>query len=571
MKKVLSVFLCLAVLISSLAICIAAADDTLRFAVASDLHYSKTPSIAGVHFPDDKYYCADEGNTLKTESKAIIKQFLREVAASDVQYVLLCGDLVDAGTVEQHRDMAKLLADFERDTGKSVFVTDGNHDFNAGISVPLFKELYAGFGYDEALTVDDDTCSYTVDLDNRYRLLSIDSCNHVDGADGFTAELLAWVTQQAVQAKEDGKKLVVMQHHSFLEHIPMQATLMTNYITRPGLDLKTQFLNWDVRYVFSGHMHGHDITAYTDGVGRKVYDILTASLTGYPCAYRMCSLTGEGMDVKTVRIQGVDAADLPQSGYTDELLSELTGDFETFALGCFKVSFTVRKNAFFSESALRRILSKLGGGDSVQGIIDAFYPEFYRMLTLPIYTEDAGNGESLQAYGEELGLDFPKTDKKTIFDSICYFISVLYGGDENIPYDDPEIILAVQCGYTALYTAVKTLRADLREQLFGNLRANFSGMAKPFAVVTALKAALGAAKDEKALETVILLAAPFVEMFSVDDETPDNDAFLADADGARTTFFTKFVDFFRMLFAYIQRFTKGIVQIYIPIRRTSAA
>ena len=89
--------------------------------------------------------------------------------------------------------------------------------------------------------------------------------------------------------------------------------------------------------------------------------------------------------------------------------------------------------------------------------------------------------------------------------------------------------------------------------------------------MTAIKVALGTVKDEKALETFILIAAPFVEMFSVDDETPDNNGFLADADGAKTTFLTQVADFFRRFFAYIKRFCKGIVRIYIPIHRANAA
>ena len=570
MKKIFSVILCVLVLLTSVAFCITAADDSLSFVVATDLHYVKTPSIASVNFPDEKYYCADTTHTMTSISKAIIKQFLREVEASDAQFVLLCGDLVNDGTVSQHRDMVKLLNDFEKQTGKPVFVINGNHDFNAGIAVQTFKDLYAAQGYDEALTVDDETCSYTVDLNSRYRLMALDTCNHKDGNDGVTAKLLAWADEQVLQAKKDGKQLIVMQHHNFLEHIPMQSKLMSSSVLRPVLDMKTHYLNWNVRYVFSGHTHIHDMMAYTDPVGRRVYEIATASLSAYPCVYRTCTLSGDGMDVKTVRMQGVNTADLPRSGYTEELLAELTGDLNTYAYGCFRLAFIGIRASYFNQDALRKILAKFGNS-SVQALIDACYPVFYRTLMLPIYEKDADGGESLQAYGEKLGLHFPQTDKKIFFDSLYYFIATVYNGGEHLPYNDDEIVLAVQCAYTALYTAAQTLQADQREQLYADILKNFKDTALPLTVANVLKAALGVAKSERALEKVILIASPFIEMFSMDDETPDHDAFLPDADGARTTFFTQVADFFRTLFAYIRRYCKGIWAIYFPTRSTAAA
>ena len=180
MKKWISLLLCAALLLQGMVLYAFAEDDALPFIVATDLHFVPTPSATSVTFPGDKYYCADNANTLVTESGAIIRQFLREAAQSEAKFVLLCGDLADHGTISEHEGMAAMLDAFEQETGKKVFVINGNHDFNARIPVERFKQLYQPFGYGEALEIDAATCSYTAELDSRYRLLALDSCNHIN-------------------------------------------------------------------------------------------------------------------------------------------------------------------------------------------------------------------------------------------------------------------------------------------------------------------------------------------------------------------------------------------------------
>ena len=554
MKRVLSILLCVSLLIGCLATAISAADDSVNFIVATDLHYIPTPKQTYVRFPGEKYYCADKEATLTSESCAIIRQFLRESEATDASFMLLCGDLTNWGTYNSHVGMAQLLRDFAERSGKKVFVINGNHDFYGNVSVSDFRDLYHDFGYDQALEIDEATCSYTADLTDDLRLLALDTCSNQYVQDSITPELLDWAQRQAETAKKDGKQLVCIMHHNFLEHIPLQSKLMSEFIIDPAKDMKTHLINWGVRYVFTGHSHMHDIKAYTNTSGKTVYDILTTSLSGYPCAYRTAKLTSEGLDVKTKYLQGVRQEDLPQSGYTQELLDELTGDLQTFADGCFRLAFNVKKDDFVGEESLRRRLSGFGG-EKLQRALDVIYPSLFANMNLPIYTKDAEDGKSLQSIAEGLGLNLPQTDDRDIFDTLYFFATTVFCGDENVPYNDERIVLFTQCIYSALYASLCDVSESEREAVLSDL----SEGAGPDLSVTAARVgsiALKGMGNDAMLETALLLASPFIEMYSKDsDDTPDGDAFLPNADDTPiASFLNTILHYLRLVWTILKRY-----------------
>ena len=559
LKKLLCVFLCAAILAGGVSLCAAGEDGALPFLVATDLHYKPKPQTAPVNFPGDKYYCADTSANLLSESYAVLREFLRQAAESDAGFVLMCGDLTHDGTLKQHTDFAGFLSDFERQTGKKVFVISGNHDFHSRISVEKFKEIYADFGYSEALVVDEATCSYTADLSDKYRLLALDSTSHGGGGDGFTEELLQWADRQAERAKQDGKTLIAIMHHNFLEHFPFQSKIMPLFIVRPELDLKTRFLDWGVQYVFTGHTHAHDITSYTDNAGRAVYDVMTTSLNAYPCAYRSAALTDGGLDIRTRRIDRVDAGDLPD-GYTQELLCEMQTDFNQYALGCFRHAFESQKNAYIGEEALSRILVRFVG-EKAGAFLDPFFRSFVQTLFLPIYEPDTPDGKCLAQMARDLGLTVPETEYGSVSDLAFYFVCVVFEGDEDVPYSDPQILLLMQCVYTSLYETMKDVNAQTREAILADLRANFSANALPFAVSAAGELALGAVRDDRLLETTLLLLSPLIESFSKDDGMPDNDAFppAQSTDAAPAT--SAIRQLLTRVYQILQRYFSGLVRI----------
>ena len=558
-KKCFCILMCAVILACGVSFCIAADDDAVPFLVASDLHYKPKPAKAPNNFPGDKYYCADKSANLLAESYAVLQAFLRQAAESDAEFLLLCGDLTHEGTVRQHTDFAGFLSDFERRTDKQVFVIGGNHDFYSRFSVEQFKEIYADFGYNEALTVDEASCSYTADLSDKFRLLALDSVNHGEGGDGFTEERLQWAQEQAAKAEQDGKTLITIMHHNILEHIPFQAKVMPAFIVRPELDMKTLFLDWGVRYVFTGHTHVQDVTSYTDQSNRTVYDIMTTSLNAYPCAYRSAVLTDSGLDLQTCSIDRVDANNLP-GGYTQELLDEMQTDFNQFALGCFRHEFEAQKNAYIGEDALSRILTRFVG-EKTSAFLDPFFRSFVQTFFLPIYEPDTPDGKCLADLSRELGLTVSETGYKTVSDLAFYLVCVLFAGDENLPYSDPQILLLMQCAYTALYEALQDVNTQTRDAILADLRANFSQDALPFAVSAAGKLALGAVRDDRLLEMTMLLISPLIESFSKDDGVADNDVFLPMQNEPVNPVLSFLRQIFTRVYVFLQRHFSEIARI----------
>ena len=172
MKKVISILLCTAILISALAIgfTVSAADEELKIAVASDLHYNVPREELEHDIDDDIYWYANRRAAMEDESGFIIDEMLRRVAEDDsCEYLLISGDLADNGRAirQEHTDVAAKLKKFEEESGKPVYVIPGNHDFGAGendVKLNDFMGIYADFGYNEALERLEGTGSYTVDL-----------------------------------------------------------------------------------------------------------------------------------------------------------------------------------------------------------------------------------------------------------------------------------------------------------------------------------------------------------------------------------------------------------------------
>ena len=95
--------------------------------------------------------------------------------------MLITGDLATHGRdyVSEHEAVAAKFRKFEKETGKQVYVINGNHDNAKDMPVDhkKFTEIYHEFGYDEALSTDEGTCSYSANLNDEYTLVALDTCD----------------------------------------------------------------------------------------------------------------------------------------------------------------------------------------------------------------------------------------------------------------------------------------------------------------------------------------------------------------------------------------------------------
>ena len=443
MKKIIACFLTLSMLLGCVTCAVQAADDAadLRIAVASDLHFNlPRAEIAGPEIgsiDDPLYWYANRRAAMEDESGFIIDEFLRQCAEGDYDYVLIAGDLADNGRRlrEEHETVAAKLAAFERETGKQVFVIDGNHDIGAAADdtkMRDFKEIYADFGYDRALTVCQDDCSYTADLGEKYRLIALDSCAYNKSTeDGMTAAKLGFVKREAANARRDGRYPIVMMHHNLIDHMPMQRLINRNFIVRFHRTTAELFADWGVRVVLSGHEHCSDTAVYTSALGNKIYDFANTSLTMFPLAFRTLTFADDAITYDTVDLQTIDTAALQRQvkGYSASQIDAMRQDVNAYSKGFLKAGVQYRL-------WLSMTMEKMGiqESDFYYDAANAIFSRLNELLAMPMYGEGG-----LQELARQYNIEIPDSAYQNAWDLATELVAMHYAGEESFGVDSTEV------------------------------------------------------------------------------------------------------------------------------------
>lgn len=430
--------------------------NDLSFAVASDLHYSAPEEELEKTNDDPIFWHATRRCEMENETGLIIDEFLNQCAESDdVEYVLISGDLANRGRSrpEDHLVIAQKLRDFEKKSGKEVYVINGNHDASNDQATTLarFKEIYAEFGYDHALTTRADDCSYTADLGEKYRLIALDSNHETKSTeDGMTADRLKWVKEQAELAKEDGRYPIVMMHHNLLDHLPIQRVLSRNFIVKFHFTTAELFADWGIKTVFTGHEHCSDATVYTSALGNKLYDFATTSLAMYPLEYRVVKYNDNEIKYETRSVDKIDydALTATTKGYTDEQIAAMKADLRAFSKGYLKAGVQYRLELSLSPEKMG-----IDEGSAYSKPIIYAVDKLISLLRMPLCGEN-----SLQSIAKEYGIEIPDSDYKTGWDLATDLVAWHYSGGEHFDTDSVEV--------TTLLRAVATI-----------LRNDFAGIA----------------------------------------------------------------------------------------------
>ena len=442
MKKAISVILSLVLILSVFPV-VSFADETekLGFAVASDFHYNVPAEELEKTNDHEIFWYASRRAAMDNESGAIIDELLRQCAEDDsVQYLLIPGDLADNGRIvlQEHLDVAAKLKSFEEETGKSVFVIPGNHDYGVGendFTIENFKEVYADFGYNEAISAIEGTGSYTADLGDTYRLIALDSCDPSKSTeDGMSAEDIAWVLEQATAAKAEGRYPVLMMHHNLLDHLPAQRIISRNFIVKFHYTTATLFADAGIKLVFSGHEHCSDTTSYTTPMGNVIYDFANTALSMYPLQYKVFSLAEEEITYTTKTIDKIDTTSLEAvKGYTEAQLDAMNNGLNEYAKGYLKagvqyrleLSLSMEKMGIAEDSVFYPLVNT-----EVGGLVD--------LLRMPLYGED-----SVEALAKEYNIEIPYSDYETAWDLATELVAWHYAGEEpfDVQSDEVKILL----------------------------------------------------------------------------------------------------------------------------------
>ncbi|MFH1984680.1 MAG: metallophosphoesterase [Pseudomonadota bacterium] len=317
------------------------------FAVFSDPHYYD-PSLGTEGAAYQAYLISDR--KLLKESGELFDAVVSAVAATPVQFVLVCGDLTKDGEASGHHTVAGKLRRL-KDAGKTVLVVPGNHDVMNGAAVryvgegtePVptvtaaeFAEIYADFGYGAAIERDPASLSYVSEPVAGLWVLALDTCLYRDNRPGhhpltggaYSKETVPWIVDVLNRARAAQKAVIVFQHHGVMEHYPNNEKYYKKYMVDDYEAMGNMLSRGGVSLVFTGHFHAQDITqkAFDDGA-RVLYDIETGSTVTAPCPYRLVTITAARQAVIESRfITSIPSHPEGFSAFTEDYL--FTGTLE---------------------------------------------------------------------------------------------------------------------------------------------------------------------------------------------------------------------------------------------------
>lgn len=130
-KKLISILLSVIILFGTFVCTFAQEEKETNFVVTSDLHYVSPCENKEDYLYAETFSLNKDGKKLQNESSFIIDAFLEQCKADiECDFILVSGDLVSYGRdyATEHEALAQKFASFEEETGKQVYVINGNHD-----------------------------------------------------------------------------------------------------------------------------------------------------------------------------------------------------------------------------------------------------------------------------------------------------------------------------------------------------------------------------------------------------------------------------------------------------------
>ncbi|MBR4286450.1 MAG: metallophosphoesterase [Clostridia bacterium] len=520
MKKTIAIILSLTLLMSACVVGVSAAssDVDISYAVASDLHYN-IPDEELEWFSEDPIYgYANRRAAMENESGLIIDEMLRQVAEDDnMDFLLVAGDLADNGksTMEEHLAVAEKLKNFEEASGKQVYVIPGNHDYGmpgeyCETGATEFKNIYADFGYDQAITTDG--LSYTANLGNKHRLIALDSTDpNKSTEDGMTDAKVQWVIDEAQKAYDDGRYPILMMHHNLLDHMPLQRVLSHDFIIRNHTATATKWADAGIKLVFTGHEHCSDATTYTSPSGNTISDFATTSLTMYPLEYRYVEMSEDTITYEAKTIDSIDTDALVEmvDGYSDEQIAEMNKGLNAFAKEYLKNGVEYRLERGFNDEQLG-----IKPGDFYYTLVRDVVDTFNDVLNMPLYGEG-----SAQELAKQYNIDIPESDYKDGWDVATSLVAAHYAGEEDYPLYENDVKIL----FLIMSLVIKSEFDYIDDQTFYKAAASVIAAQNIESVDAIIKMISAQEEGVTAGEYLLVaVASPLLHSFANDDGVPDN-------------------------------------------------
>jgi len=292
----------------------------VSFSVISDTHlYEASLGSEGAAFEN----AMNSDRKLLLDSQDLLDYAINEIIESKVKFVLVCGDLTKDGELINHNAFAASLKKLNT-ADIAVYVVPGNHDINnfgavrykgdvtetvASITANDFARIYRDYGFNAAITRDDDSLSYVAEPVEGLWLLALDTCRYREnlyGKHGIVSGKISqrtadWIASVLREAANNKKAVMAMMHHGAVEHWNGQKKLHPDYLIQEFADFGRFLASWNVRAVFTGHYHAQDI-ARAEYNGKFIYDIETGSLVTAPSPVRYIEIKDNSLNIRTETI-----------------------------------------------------------------------------------------------------------------------------------------------------------------------------------------------------------------------------------------------------------------------------
>ncbi len=370
--KILSVLLAAVLLVCTVPASVFAQNTDsgkINIGVMTDTHYYAQANI------DDKDKATEVcEKTISTSHLAdailmtALDYFKVQAEQGKLDYLLIPGDLTKDGDYVSHTTLAGILENWEEQTGVDVLVTNGNHDINnpnaqtfengkfvkgARYTTPDdFREIYKNLGYD--LAVAEFTppegekaggLSYVAQLENGFRLVVMDGgiysadatesgLDEKETAGRFSDAVFEWILEQIEESKENGYSVIGMTHWNIVSHFhEKELVTLTDFCIEDCEYVSECLADAGMQYVFTGHMHIHDIGQHISDNGNIIYDITTSSVINFPNLIRTVTFDNTADGVITADIESHDFDELKPLTYNGKTYEQ------PFRNYCFGINF----------------------------------------------------------------------------------------------------------------------------------------------------------------------------------------------------------------------------------------
>jgi len=318
-----------------------------------------------------------------------------------------------------------------------------------------FTEIYHEFGYDEALSTDEGTCSYSANLNDEYTLVALDSCDEryrvVPNND---VTRMDWAVKQIKAAKKQGKKVIMIMHHNLLEHNPFQKLNEKNYVVNTPYSFAGLLADLGVKLVFSGHTHCNNVKSYTSFLGNTIYDFSMSSLGNFPAEYKYFNVTDSKISYETKKINHIDADKLAEvcKGFSNEALEMMKNNLQAYTW-----SMSYRE---YSEDLRENISPETLGVEESSALYAKLKPvtdTIKEMSDTPIYGK-GGIQEQAAAYG----LEIPDSEYKTLNDAMTLAILRCKIGDKRYNLNSNDFTVLIRLlAFTVRKSIAATADSDI--------------------------------------------------------------------------------------------------------------